>query len=103
MEELLNEMRQDINKLPAQLANQSSVTQKLQLSDNNILTRLTTGIPSIQAGKQNAPTIQVLSRTRDRTEVPPSNVWGRGSEVSCKYSQSIGRCLEFGEFVSRNF
>ena len=69
MEELLNEMRQDINKLPAQLANQSSVTQKLQLSDNNILTRLTTGIPSIQAGKQNAPTIQVLSRTRDRTEV----------------------------------
>ncbi|KAI6653320.1 Chromodomain helicase DNA binding protein 4 L homeolog [Oopsacas minuta] len=52
MEELLNEMRQDINKLPAQLANQATVSQKLQLSDNNILTRLTAGIPSIQAGKQ---------------------------------------------------
>ena len=64
MEELLNEMRQDINKLPAQLANQSSVTQKLQLSDSNILTRLTAGVPIIQAGKQSAPIIQVMWVTR---------------------------------------
>eukprot|EP00800_Vazella_pourtalesii_P016603 TRINITY_DN482_c0_g1_i7.p1 TRINITY_DN482_c0_g1~~TRINITY_DN482_c0_g1_i7.p1 ORF type:complete len:971 (+),score=264.31 TRINITY_DN482_c0_g1_i7:972-3884(+) len=71
MEELLNEMRQDINKLPAQLANQSSVTQKLQLSDSNILTRLTAGVPIIQAGKQSAPIIQTTNATTQQQQQQP--------------------------------
>ena len=73
MEELLNEMRQDINKLPAQLANQTPVTQKLQLTDNEMLTRLAACIPSIQSGKQvvtanqNSPIIQVARPTPTST------------------------------------
>lgn len=48
MEELLSDMKQDVSRLPATLARVPPVTQRLQMSERNILNRLVT--PSVLPG-----------------------------------------------------
>ena len=42
LEELLSDMKQDVSRLPATLARVPPVTQRLQMSERNILSRLVT-------------------------------------------------------------
>ena len=93
MEELLNEMRQDINKLPAQLANQTPVTQKLQLTDNEVLTRLAACVPSVQSGKQIPPANQNPPIIQTRPSGSYTQVQMLASDWSVLYPQLISLSL----------
>ena len=52
LEELLSDMKQDVSRLPATLARVPPVTQRLQMSERNILNRLVN--PSTIAAQQGA-------------------------------------------------
>ncbi|BFZ23291.1 hypothetical protein BsWGS_26330 [Bradybaena similaris] len=52
LEELLSDMKQDVSRLPATLARVPPVTQRLQMSERNILNRLVT--PNVMTPQQSA-------------------------------------------------
>ncbi len=56
LEELLSDMKQDVSRLPATLARVPPVTQRLQMSERNILSRLVNpgqmSMPSLSAQQQ---------------------------------------------------
>jgi chromodomain-helicase-DNA-binding protein 4 len=55
LEELLNEMKGDVSRLPATLTRLPSVTERLQMTERQILNRLTTKDPEAAAGLSPLP------------------------------------------------
>jgi hypothetical protein len=55
LEELLNEMKGDVSRLPATLTRLPSVTERLQMTEKQILNRLTTKDPEATAGLSPLP------------------------------------------------
>ena len=53
MDDLLNEMKSDLSKLPFQLAKIDSVTNQLQMTEVSILSRMATHFSMEQKQKQN--------------------------------------------------
>ncbi|XP_064642044.1 chromodomain-helicase-DNA-binding protein 4-like isoform X3 [Lineus longissimus] len=63
LEELLSDMKQDVSRLPATLARIPPVTQRLQMSERNILNRL---VNPGQAGAPNAPPVTPTSASSEK-------------------------------------
>lgn len=80
LEELLSDMKQDVSRLPATLARVPPVTQRLQMSERNILNRLVTpsapqasgGIPQPQTQTHQQQQLQIQQQQLQaaRTESP---------------------------------
>ncbi|CAG5136053.1 unnamed protein product [Candidula unifasciata] len=70
LEELLSDMKQDVSRLPATLARVPPVTQRLQMSERNILNRLVT--PNVMTPQQAAQSQQSASRTSSPALVNPA-------------------------------
>ena len=66
LEELLSDMKQDVSRLPATLARVPPVTQRLQMSERNILNRLVT--PSTPHGGAAAGVPQPQTQTHQQQQ-----------------------------------
>lgn len=81
LEELLSDMKQEINKLPATLARLPPVSQRLNISERNILSRLQNG-QSQQSSTSPSPSTTTATTT-------PATTNGNGYAYT-NYSNFIG-------------
>ncbi|CAF1121099.1 unnamed protein product [Adineta ricciae] len=72
LEELLSDMKQEINKLPATLARLPPVSQRLNMSERNILSRLTNGQAQQTSGSPSATTTAAATTTTTTTATTTS-------------------------------
>ena len=63
LEELLSDMKQDVSRLPATLARIPSVSQRLQMSERSILSRLVNPNQAASSGQASTPTASQSSTT----------------------------------------
>ena len=82
MDDLLNEMKADLSKLPFQLAKIDSVTNQLQMKEMSILSRMAShfapSVPAVEQQKQSSTVVISIDpeQTQDsaavHTVVPPN-------------------------------
>jgi len=86
LEELLSDMKQEINKLPATLARLPPISQRLNMSERNILSRLTNGQ---NASSSTPPPTTTTPTTTTTTTTTNGNANGNGYAYS-DYTSFIG-------------
>lgn len=94
LEELLSDMKQDVSRLPATLARIPAVTQRLQMSERSILSRLAT--PTSAAPAASAAGSATGSSSSTATPVVPATV-GSASNTSQGSTDSLDLTRKEGE------
>jgi len=89
LEELLSDMKQEINKLPATLARLPPISQRLNMSERNILSRLTNGQNASSSTPPPTTTTPTPTTTTTTTTTTNGNANGNGYAYS-DYTSFIG-------------
>lgn len=79
LEELLSDMKQDVSRLPATLARIPPVTQRLQMSERNILNRLVNPGQTTTSAPPSAPPTMPPQQSPAATPTPTSAVSAQSS------------------------
>lgn len=82
LEELLSDMKQDVSRLPATLARIPPVTQRLQMSERNILSRLVNPGHSVAGSTPSTPTPMASTASSPATPGASTSTQGHEGQYS---------------------